>query len=325
MSLNIVRYQIEETVSWGVLTRDQITPLDIPCSTTGDLLAIGLDALQIAAAHATPSIPVSQVTLLSPITASAKVLCQGANYRQHIIDSGLDPDAQSFNMFFTKSSAAITDPQGAIIKPSHVKLLDYEIELTLVLDKKTTQAVQVTADNLHDYVAGICIGNDVSARDVQIPQMQFHKGKSYRTFCPLGPVLCLLSRDEMHYLNELNLTLSVNGEVRQSDSTANLVFKPAETLTEFSQIANFEPGDVLMTGTPSGCALGLPPPVVVRLTGLLPEAKKWQLFKKSQQRRSQYLQAGDRVELHICSSDGYIDLGRQQHTIVASDVAGAQS
>ncbi len=316
MSLNIVRFQVNKEVSWGVIAKDKIFPLAIPCTTTADLLAIGLNALQIEAQKDVPSVDVSRVTLLSPITTDAKVLCQGANYRQHIIDSGLDPDAQSFNMFFTKSSASITDPQGVIIKPSHVKLLDYEIELTLVLGKKTNSAVQVTTENLHEYVAGVCIGNDVSARDVQIPQMQFHKGKSYRTFCPLGPVLCLLSRDEMHYLNELKLTLTVNGEIRQNDNSANLVFKPAETLTEFSQIANFEMGDVLMTGTPTGCALGLPSPAIVRLTGLLPDQKKWQLFKKSQQRRSQYLQAGDKLELSISSHDGKIDLGRQFHTIV---------
>ena len=87
-------------------------------------------------------------------------------------------------------------------------------------------------------MAGICIGNDVSARDIQIPQMQFHKGKSYRGFCPLGPVLCLLEQDELHYLDDLQLELRVNGQVRQSDSTRNLVFKPAETLSEFSQIVH---------------------------------------------------------------------------------------
>jgi 2-keto-4-pentenoate hydratase/2-oxohepta-3-ene-1,7-dioic acid hydratase in catechol pathway len=316
MSLNIVRYQIHATTSWGVIRKDKITPLAIPCTTTADLISIGLDQLLVEAVKDVQVIDASQVTLLSPITENAKVLCQGANYRQHIIDSGLDPDAQSFNMFFTKSSAAITAPSGVIVKPSHVQLLDYEIEMTLVLGKRTHSTVQVNSSNLHEYIAGICIGNDVSARDIQIPQMQFHKGKSYRTFCPLGPVLCLLSRTEMHYLNEMTLTLTVNDEVRQNDMTSNLVFKPAETLTEFSQIANFEPGDVLMTGTPSGCALGLPPPAMIRLTGLLPDTKKWQLFKKSQQRRSQYLKSGDRLELNIVSSDGKIDLGRQVHTIV---------
>ena len=247
--------------------------------------------------------------------SGAKVLCQGANYRQHMIDSGMNPDDKSFNMFFTKSTASITGPVGKIIKPRHVQLLDYEIELTLVLGKKTSSPVQVTRENLHEYVAGICIGNDVSARDIQIPQMQFHKGKSYRTFCPLGPVLCLLDREEMHYLDELQLALTVNGERRQYDSTANLVYKPAETLTEFSQIHDFEPGDVLMTGTPSGCALGLPAPALVKVSSLLPEAKRWALFINSQKRRTQYLKVGDRVRSTITSNDGVINLGEQNHVV----------
>jgi 2-keto-4-pentenoate hydratase/2-oxohepta-3-ene-1,7-dioic acid hydratase in catechol pathway len=196
-----------------------------------------------------------------------------------------------------------------------VQLLDYEIELTLVLGKQTDGPVEITADNLHEFVAGLCIGNDVSARDVQIPQMQFHKGKSYRTFCPLGPVLCLLDKSEMHYLDEMQLKLTVNGETRQQDSTANLVFKPAETLSEYSLIHNFAPGDVLMTGTPAGCALGLPSPAVTKVAALLPESKKWQLFIKSQKRRQQYLQAGDVVESTITSRDQVLDLGKQRHTI----------
>lgn len=232
-----------------------------------------------------------------------------------MIDSGINPDTQSFNMFFTKSLASLHGPTGLIVKPNHVELLDYEIELTLVLGKKTQGSVTVTTENLHEYIAGICIGNDVSARDIQIPQMQFYKGKSYRTFCPLGPVLCLLNKAEMHYLNKLQLSLKVNGEVRQQDSTENLVFKPAETLTEFSQITNFQVGDVLMTGTPSGCALGLPSTTLIKITGLLPEKLKWQLFNKSQSKRSQYLKIGDQIESHIFSSDGKINLGYQQHRI----------
>jgi 2-keto-4-pentenoate hydratase/2-oxohepta-3-ene-1,7-dioic acid hydratase in catechol pathway len=218
-------------------------------------------------------------------------------------------------MFFTKSSASITGPTGSIVKPDHVDLLDYEIELVLVMAKKNMGSVHVTKENISEYVAGICIGNDVSARDVQIPQMQFFKGKSYRTFCPLGPVLCLLDPWEMPYLNDLDLTLKVNGEVRQSDNTRNLVFKPAETLTEYSQIVDFEPGDVVMTGTPSGCALSLPSPLAVKLSALLPERKKWELFIKTQKKRERYLKVGDSLELSIRSRDGHIDLGKQTHVI----------
>lgn len=319
MALHIVRFSHQDHIKWGWLQNGKIAAIDLPCTTTCELIKLGYSGIQKLAVASTHFIDSSEATLLSPITESSKVLCQGANYRQHMIDSGMNPDAKAFNMFFTKSSASITNPTGHIVKPSHVQLLDYEIELTLVLSKQTNSSVKVNKDNLHEYVAGICIGNDVSARDIQIPQMQFHKGKSYRTFCPLGPVLCLLDKNEMHYLDAMQLTLTVNGETRQNDNTANLVYKPAEAISEFSQIQNFEPGDVLMTGTPSGCALGLPSPMLVRITGLLPEATKWALFKKIQLKRDQYLQVGDIVECRITSRDGKIDLGIQHHAIVSGE------
>lgn len=315
MPISIVRFRSGTNSTWGLLKKDRIFALDIPCNTTAELLSLGLEAIKKYAANAAKGVAIDELQLESPITAPAKVLCQGANYRQHMIDSGMDPDDKTYNMFFTKSTASIAPPIGVISKPNFVSLLDYEVELTLVLAKSTSSAVTVTKENLHEYVAGICIGNDVSARDVQIPQMQFHKGKSYRTFCPLGPVLCLLDKDEMHYLDELQLQLKVNNEVRQQDSTANLVFKPAETLSEYSQIHNFEPGDVLMTGTPSGCALGLPSPALVKMSGLLPEAKRWELFVKMQKKRPQYLKVGDKVVSTIKSRDGIIDLGQQHHIV----------
>ena len=313
--LNLVRFEKDTLSHWGICHQNRIFLLDVPCTTTKALLELGRDEIKRLAGQALHHTAVTHTKLLSPITQDAKVLCQGANYRQHMIDSGMNPDEKSFNMFFTKSAASITTPQGDIVKPKQVELLDYEVELTLVMGARTQQPLTITDNNISELVAGICIGNDVSARDIQIPQMQFHKGKSYRTFCPLGPYLVLLDSDEFHYLNDLDLTLSVNGEVRQQDSTRNLVFKPAETLSEFSQVVNFEPGDVLMTGTPSGCALGLPSPMLVKLVGLLPERKKWRLFEKVQKKRSQYLNVGDQVEISIKSPDGVMDLGKQQHTI----------
>ena len=319
MALSILRFQQnDQCIQWGIMDEQNIIPLNVNATTTSELIKLGYEHLQQAMSKSKEKIALSSVTLLSPITTPSQVLCQGANYRQHMIDSGMDPDAKGFNMFFTKSVSSITAPWGKIVKPNHVQLLDYEIELTLVLGKDTNYEVDVTSENLHEYIAGICIGNDISARDVQIPQMQFYKGKSYRTFCPLGPVLCLLKKEEISYLNNLQLILKVNGEIRQNDTTTNLVFKPAETLTEFSAITNFSVGDVLMTGTPSGCALGLPPASVVRITGLLPENLKWQLFKKTQAKRSQYLQVGDIVESTIISSDGKINLGTQRHIIAST-------
>jgi 2-keto-4-pentenoate hydratase/2-oxohepta-3-ene-1,7-dioic acid hydratase in catechol pathway len=195
-------------------------------------------------------------------------------------------------------------------------LLDYEAGLALVFRRPVSSAVTVTNDTLKDYVFAITIANDLSARDVQLPQMQFFKGKSYRGFCPIGPWLTILEPEEFSYLEALELQLSVNGGIRQRDTTKNLVFKPAETISELSTFANFAIGDVLLTGTPSGCALRVPPPPVRRILQLLPERQFWKLFIKAQSRRSNYLQPGDKISARIWSADGRIDLGEQMTTVL---------
>ena len=235
-----------------------------------------------------------------------------------MIESGLDPDAKLFNMFFTKSDASVASAREAVARPRHVALLDYEIELALVFRRPISSAVTVKRETLKDYVFGVTIANDLSARDVQLPQTQFFKGKSYRAFCPIGPWLTVLEDAEFDRLDDLDLELAVNGAVRQRDSTRNLVFKPAETISELSTFANVAPGDVLLTGTPSGCALRVPPPPVRRLVQLLPERRFWKLFLKSQSRRPQYLKPGDRISARIKSADGRIDLGEQTTEIVAA-------
>jgi 2-keto-4-pentenoate hydratase/2-oxohepta-3-ene-1,7-dioic acid hydratase in catechol pathway len=262
------------------------------------------------------SVPIDSVKILSPVTAPCRVYCQGANYRQHMIESGMDPDAKLFNMFFTKSDASISPAIGAVHRPKHVMLLDYEIELALVFRRPISSPVTVTQDTLKDYVFAVAIANDLSARDVQLPQMQFFKGKSYRGFCPIGPWLTVLEPEEFVYLDQLELQLSVNGSTRQRDTTKNLVFKPAETISELSTFASVVPGDVLLTGTPSGCALRVPPAPIRRLLQLLPERQFWNLFVKAQRRRPQYLQPGDLINAQIYSADGRIDLGEQETRVM---------
>jgi 2-keto-4-pentenoate hydratase/2-oxohepta-3-ene-1,7-dioic acid hydratase in catechol pathway len=244
------------------------------------------------------------------------VICQGANYRQHMIESGLDPDAKRFNMFFEKSDASISAPVGSIVRPKHVRLLDYEIELALVFRRAISSPVAVTAENLHEYVFGVTIANDVSARDVQLPETQFFKGKSYRGFCPLGPYLAVLEPGDVRRLEQLTLTLKVNDSVRQRDSTADLVYKPAETITELSTFSDLAPGDVLLTGTPAGCALRVPPRLLRNVMQLVfSEPQLWATFTRLQARRPEYLQPGDLVRATIASADATIDLGEQRHVV----------
>jgi 2-keto-4-pentenoate hydratase/2-oxohepta-3-ene-1,7-dioic acid hydratase in catechol pathway len=314
MALHVLHYLHDGRAQWGVVANGAITPIPGEFKSTAEFIqANPVERLFLLSG---PTIPESEVQWLSPVTANQQFICQGANYRQHMIESGMDPDVKKFNMIFTKATSCIVPADSPVVKPGGVQLLDYEIELGLVLKRDITSRETVADGNLHDYIAGVVIVNDYSARDIQIPQMQFYKGKSYRTFGPVGPYLCLFERQDVPKLKDLELTLTVNSALRQSDSTANLVYGPAETLTELSGVHDLRIGDLLATGTPSGCALSIPSPEKQRAAAQLPEAEKWRLFLKLQAERQQYLRAGDVVEARIVSRDGSIDLGVQRNVVV---------
>lgn len=315
MTVHVVRFGREESFSWGVLRERTITPIPGDFATTGDLVR-GTTTAALAALRG-EAIDVREVTLLSPVTRNQQFICQGANYRQHMIESGMDPDAKTYNMIFTKAASCIVPATSDVVLPKTVRFLDYEIELGLVLRRAVRGPVTITDANLHEYVAAAVIVNDYSARDVQLREMQFYKGKSFRTFGPVGPHMALLDESNIGLLRDLRLTLTVNGQVRQDDTTANLVYRPAETLTALSCVQDLDPGDLLSTGTPAGCALSVPSPAKQRIAALLPERTRWQLFFKLQSRRPQYLAPGDRVEARIRSADGALDLGVQTNQIVA--------
>ncbi|MCC8403316.1 fumarylacetoacetate hydrolase family protein [Paraburkholderia sp. MMS20-SJTN17] len=315
MAVHVLHYLRDGHAQWGVVADGAITPIPGEFRSTAEFIeANPVERLMLLDG---PTIAESQVRWLSPVTANQQFICQGANYRQHMIESGLDPDVKKFNMIFTKATSCIVAADSPLVKPEGVRFLDYEIELGLVLKRDITARVTVTDENLHEFVAGAVIVNDYSARDIQIPQMQFYKGKSYRTFGPVGPYLCLLQKEEIAKLGELVLTLAVNGTVRQNDTTAGLVYGPAETLTELSGVQDLRTGDLLATGTPSGCALIIPSPEKQRAAAQLPEAEKWRLFMNLQAERPQYLQVGDIVEASIVSRDGSINLGVQRNRVVA--------
>jgi len=314
MAINVARFEHQGRIQWGVARAGQILPVPGDFPTTGDFVRAH-DAASLAALRG-EALPESAVKILCPVTPNQQFVCQGANYRQHMIESGLDPDVKNYNMIFTKAASCMVPADSAVIRPRGVRFLDYEIELGLVLKRGIGGRVEIGENKLHEYLAGIVIVNDYSARDVQIPQMQFYKGKSFRSFGPVGPWLCLLGAAEMGVLRELQLTLSVNGAVRQQDSTANLVYGPAETLSELSGVHDFAAGDLIATGTPAGCALAVPSPAKQRIAALLPERVKWSIFFKQQSKRPQYLKENDLVEARIRSADGAVDLGVQRNRVV---------
>ncbi|MBM4361806.1 MAG: fumarylacetoacetate hydrolase family protein, partial [Deltaproteobacteria bacterium] len=173
MALNVVRFRHEDTVRWGVAREGVVRPVPGVFETTGDFLR-GVSLADLAGL-AGPDLPESSLEILSPVTRNQQFICQGANYRSHMLESGIDPDEKGFNMIFRKASSCIVPATSDVVRPSRVRLLDYEIELGLVLGADVTGPRELSDRDLASVVAGIVIVNDYSARDVQIPETQFYK------------------------------------------------------------------------------------------------------------------------------------------------------
>jgi 2-keto-4-pentenoate hydratase/2-oxohepta-3-ene-1,7-dioic acid hydratase in catechol pathway len=267
-----------------------------------------------AAVAGSDTVPVESLALVSPITAPCRVVAQMTNFASHAQDAGMNPATVPLT-FFRKSSGSINGPYDDVIRPAHVRLLDYEVEIGLVLGREMPVGTEVTEDTLADYVAGLVVANDISARDVQLPKTQFYEGKSYPTFTPVGPALVLLAADELKRFTDLRLRLSVNGEIRQDRTVADMIYGPVEALQTLTRFQRLDPGDLLLTGTPVGTALSAPPKPVAIVTSLLPPATKWRLFFKAQARNPKYLHDGDVIEATVATDDGALDLGTQRTVV----------
>jgi 2-keto-4-pentenoate hydratase/2-oxohepta-3-ene-1,7-dioic acid hydratase in catechol pathway len=313
MSVNLAR----TAEGWWVQAPAGLVRLGLPIS-TGELLADrpALDrAIRAALDSGERTRPVESLELLSPVTAPTRVVAQMVNYRSHAADSGMDPDRVP-PAFFRKTSHSITGPTGDIIRPAGVEFLDYEVELGLVIGRDLPVGTTVTEEDLPRYVAGLVVANDVSARQIQLTRTQFYESKSYPTFTPVGPWLTLVDAADLDRLNELRLTLAVNGEVRQDHTVADMIVRPAPALTLLSKFQPLAPGDLLLTGTPGGTALTAPPKLMEKLGALLPPATKWRLFFRRQARNPRYLRDGDLVTASIATDDHVLDLGTQRSRVV---------
>lgn len=287
--------------------------VNTPATTTAELL--NDRAAVDAAREGTSSVPVSSLDLQSPVTTPCRVIAQMTNFASHVRDAGMDPDTIPLT-FFRKSSASISGPLDPIVKPAHVRLLDYEVEIGLVIGRDIPVGTTVSEANLADCIAGLVVTNDVSARDIQLPQTQFYEAKSYPTFTPTGPALVLLDASELARFGDLRLRLTVNGEQRQDAVVAgDMLYRPLQALQSLTRFQDLAAGDLILTGTPVGTALSAPPKPVELISRLLPPAVKWKAFFKGQARNPKYLKDGDLVEASVATDDGAIDLGTQRTTV----------
>ncbi|MFF3580414.1 fumarylacetoacetate hydrolase family protein [Streptomyces mirabilis] len=308
MSTNVLR----TADGWWVVRDTRAVRIDTKAVTTAELLA-DRTAVREAAACGDPGTPVVDLVVLSPVTTPCRVVAQMVNYRSHARDSGFTGDIPP--AFFRKASGSVSGPQESIVRPQHVKFLDYEIELGLVMGASLPVGTVVEERDLPAYVAGLVITNDVSARDVQLTKTQFYESKSYPTFTPTGPYLALLEQEDFAHLLDLRLKLSVNGDLRQDRTLADMIVRPARALTLLARFQALAPGDLLLTGTPGGTALKAPSKAVEKIGSLLPPAMKWKAFFKSQAKNPHYLRRGDVVTGTIATPDGRIDLGEQRTAV----------
>ncbi|WP_328856644.1 fumarylacetoacetate hydrolase family protein [Williamsia herbipolensis] len=296
---------------WWVQRDEVAVPIETTAVTTGELLG-DRTAIDAAVGNEIGATPVADLELLSPVTAPCRVVAQMVNYRSHATDSGINPDRVSAT-FFRKASGSITGPFGDIVKPAHVRLLDYEVEIGLVAATSIEVGTTITADTLGEFFAGVVITNDVSARDLQLPKTQFYESKSYPTFTPVGPRLVLLTHEEWRRFDQLRLQLWVNGERRQDGRVgADMIIDPVSALAVLTGFQRLDAGDLLLTGTPGGTALSAPPKPIEIIGALIPPHVKWAQFFKRQASNPKYLQDGDVVEVRIATDDGAIELGRQR-------------
>jgi 2-keto-4-pentenoate hydratase/2-oxohepta-3-ene-1,7-dioic acid hydratase in catechol pathway len=223
----------------------------------GDLYARGEDAvaaLRELAAAATATVTPEDVRYAPPVLRPGKIVCVGLNYADHIAESrGVAPDRI---VLFAKFPSCLVGHGDPVKHPAITSQLDYEGELAVVIGRT---ARDVSVDQALDYVGGYTIINDVSARDLQGSEPQWIRGKALDTFAPLGPVV--LDAAAAPAVADMRLRTLVNGDVRQDASCAQMITGVPELIAYISNGITLEPGDIIATGTPSGVALGMKPPV----------------------------------------------------------------
>lgn len=224
--------------------------------------ALDTAALAIDSASAQP---LDGVRLAAPIPRPRKnVFCVGRNYQEHIVEGararGAEVVVPQHVVFFTKPPTAVIGHDGEIRwDPDVTQKLDWEAELVVVIGRGGRDIPPERADA---YVFGYTIGNDVSARDLQSAHTQWFKGKGLDTSCPLGP--WIVPKRDLPNAGDTAIRLRVNGEVRQESRTSQMIFDVPTIIAQLSAGLTLEPGDMIMTGTPSGTGHGMTPPTFLK-------------------------------------------------------------
>ncbi len=321
--MKIIRYKKNGgDIRWGIVENNEVK--EIVCDDSVETLHSLMQSGNIKTAD---TFSYDSLSLLPPTSSRASVYCAGLNYRDHAREVKM-PLPQN-PIFFTKPSSSLCGARDDIVYPKSVRLLDYEVELAVVIAKKIGKRDEVREDNLADYLLGIAIFNDVSARDVQLSRGQWFLGKSFRTFAPLGPIVQTMDAEVAKRLYALNLELSVidaqgqNPHAKdQRSNTSEMVFPVHRLIEVLKEWMDLYPGDVIATGTPHGVALRSPSKLQTRIAeifGIAPAKRIASFLEAEKKTNFRYLEVGDTVTVRIASADGVVDLGAQRCRVVPEE------
>ena len=254
--MRLISYKKGEKKGIGSIENDLVVPSsqikDLPTNMLS-FLEEGENAFNIAknlCDKPKETIKLSDIQIEKPIARPPKIIAIGLNYADHLEEiraAGRDMETPEVPMIFNKQSLSANGPYDDIERPVVSDKLDYEGELTIVIGQKCRH---VSKDDANKVIAGYTIANDVSVRDWQMRVPTFTIGKSFDTHCPFGPAI--VTKDEIPDPHNLNLKTKVNGEVRQQSNTKHLIFNCFELIEHLSTAFTLEPGDLILTGTPSG-------------------------------------------------------------------------
>jgi 2,4-diketo-3-deoxy-L-fuconate hydrolase len=230
---------------------------DIVIDIDAQFLASGFAALKDVSAATLPEVP-AVARFAEPVGGVGKFVCIGLNYRDHAAEAKMKIPAEP--IIFMKATSAIIGPNDPVVIPPLSQKSDWEVELGIIIGQ---EARYVPLERALEFVAGVCVCNDLSERHFQTERGgQWDKGKGCDTFGPFGPYLVTL--DEAGDLDALHLWLNVNGQRMQDGSTRDMIFNVPFLVHYVSQFMSLQPGDIISTGTPAGVGMGRNPPVFLQ-------------------------------------------------------------
>jgi len=258
--MKIARLMRDGNETYGLIRDDNVATKDSMINQTGVPLPLSImdflfegwyDEIKDKISSTSFQDKLGKFSILNPLPNPSKIICLTFNYPKHAKEQNYESTKDP--VIFIKPRTTLCGTGSEIKCPNFVKQLDYEIELAVIIGKTCKNIDEISAKN---YVFGYMVFNDVSARDIQMQDKQFTRGKSFDTFAPCGPWITTV--DEITEVENLQMTTRINGQIRQNSSTKNMFINIPSIISKLSKVMTLERGDMIATGTPEGVALNNP-------------------------------------------------------------------